>query len=97
LDAGLVEKLLPTLDACDAAITHGADDVAPVLATLLGALEREGLERLDPHGDAFDPNQHEAVIHEEGDADAPVVDAVLRTGYAWKGRVIRPAMVKVRG
>ena len=96
-NAGLVEKLLPTLDACDAAIAHGSTDVAPVLAALLGALEKEGLERVHPHGEAFDPNQHDAVIHEEGDADAPIVDAVLRTGYAWKGRVIRPAMVKVRG
>jgi molecular chaperone GrpE len=96
-NAGFVEKLLPTLDACDAAIAHGAADVAPVLAALLGTLEKEGLERVHPEGDAFDPNLHEAVIHEEGDTDAPVVDTVLRTGYAWKGRVIRPAMVKVRG
>ena len=29
--------------------------------------------------------------------DAPIVVEVLRTGYAWNGRVLRPAMVKVRG
>jgi molecular chaperone GrpE len=96
-NAALVEKLLPTLDACDAAIAHGATDVEPVFATLLAALEREGLERLHPHGEPFDPNRHDAVIHEDGDVDAPTVAAVLRTGYAWKGRVIRPAMVKVQG
>jgi molecular chaperone GrpE len=40
------------------------------------------------------------VIHEEGEGDGsgnPVVSDVLRTGYTWKGRVLRPAMVKVRG
>jgi molecular chaperone GrpE len=95
--AGIVEKLLPTLDACDAAVAHGATDVEPVLSSLLGVLEREGLERLRPDGQPFDPMQHEAVMHEEGDTDAPVVSEVLRTGYVWKGRVLRPAMVKVRG
>jgi molecular chaperone GrpE len=96
-NASLVEKLLPTLDACDAALAHGADDVGPIFATLLGTLEREGLARLNPQGEAFDPNLHEAVIHEEGDVEHPTVAEVLRTGYAWKGRVIRPAMVKVHG
>jgi molecular chaperone GrpE len=96
-NADLVEKLLPTLDACDAAIAHGTADIGPVFATLLATLEREGLERLHPDGEPFDPNRHEAVIHEEGDAAAPTVSGVLRTGYVWKGRVIRPAMVKVQG
>jgi molecular chaperone GrpE len=95
--AGIVEKLLPTLDACDAAVAHGATDVEPVLASLLGVLEKEGLERIRPDGEPFDPMQHEAVMHEEGDADGPIVAEVFRTGYVWKGRVVRPAMVKVRG
>lgn len=95
----LVDKLLPVLDACEAAAQHGSDEVGPVHAALLGALEKEGLERIDPVGEDFDPNRHEAVLHEpagEGDP-AAVVAAVMRSGYGWKGRVIRPAMVKVRG
>jgi molecular chaperone GrpE len=92
---GLVEKLLPTLDACEAAATHGSVEVEPVFATLRAALEKEGLETIRPEGDEFDPTRHEAVMHEDG--DGPVVVAVLRTGYAWKGRVIRPALVTVRG
>jgi molecular chaperone GrpE len=96
-NAALVEKLLPTLDACDAALAHGAEDVGPIFATLLGTLEREGLVRLNPHGEPFDPNLHEAVLHEEGDVEHPVVAEVLRTGYVWKGRVLRAAMVKVHG
>jgi molecular chaperone GrpE len=95
----LVDKLLPVLDACDGAITHGATEVEPIFAALLGTLEKEGLERIDPVGEAFDPNVHEAVLHEpaqEGD-DGTVVSDVLRPGYGWKGRVVRPAMVRVRG
>ncbi|MBL8775251.1 MAG: nucleotide exchange factor GrpE [Acidimicrobiales bacterium] len=94
----LVQQLLPVLDACDAAVQHGAEDVVPVQSQLVDTLTKLGLERLDPAGDAFDPNFHEAVMHEAGDGDdGPVVAEVLRTGYTWKGRVLRPAMVKVKG
>jgi len=99
-NARLVESLLPTLDACEAALTHGAKDIEPVQASLLATLEREGLTRLWPEGEAFDPAQHEAVLHDPADddtADGPIVVAVLRTGYALNGRVVRPALVKVRG
>jgi molecular chaperone GrpE len=51
------------------------------------------------HDQPFDPSLAEAVLHEPGEgADgSPVVVDVLRSGYTWKGRVLRPAMVKVRG
>jgi molecular chaperone GrpE len=97
----LAEDLLPVLDACDAAIAHGETGVEPVFAALLQTLEKNGLERIDPAGDVFDPTRHEAVMHEPaGPDDDPalsVVSEVLRIGYAWKGRVVRAAMVKVRG
>jgi molecular chaperone GrpE len=99
---GLAAKLLPVLDACDAAIAHGATDVKPIHDTLLDVLSKEGLTPVRPEAEPFDPNLHEAVVHEPaGDDDepesGPVVTHVLRTGYLWKGRVLRPAMVKVRG
>ena len=95
----LVDKLLPVLDACDGAVAHGATEVEPIFASLLGTLEKEGLVRINPAGEPFDPNVHEAVLHEPAlDDDAgTVVSDVLRPGYIWKGRVVRPAMVKVRG
>lgn len=94
----LVDDLLPVLDACDGAVLHGATDVEPVFASLLGVLEKGGLERIDPLGEVFDPTRHEAVMHEPCDDDGDTVVAdVMRRGYAWKGRVLRPAMVKVRG
>jgi molecular chaperone GrpE len=97
----LVDKLLPVLDTADLAVAHGAgEDVKQVSAALANVLEREGLERIDPVGERFDPTLHDAVAHEPGDgSDAGVqeVAEVLRAGYRWKGRVLRPAMVKVKG
>ena len=96
-----VERLLPVLDAIDAARAQGSEHVDAVAGQLYGFLEKEGLERVDPGGEEFDPNVAEAVVHEPGDPadqhEAPVVTEVLRTGYLWNGRVIRAAMVKVAG
>ena len=96
----LAEKLLPVFDACDLALEHGAHDVAPIRASLVQALEPVGLEVLDPVDELFDPNRHDAVLHEpaaDDDDTGQVVVEVLRRGYAWEGRVLRPAMVRVRG
>jgi len=107
----LVAKVLPVLDAFDLARAHlgDPDNLSPegkalvAGSTLLAdTLAREGLERIDNPGDPFDPTTHEAVDHEGARAgddapEGPVVDEVLRAGYRWKGRVIRPAMVRVRG
>jgi len=107
----LVMKMLPVLDAFDLARTHlgGGDDLGSEGKALLAAsslladtLAKVGLERIDDPGAPFDPAVHEAVdsvVDQPGDAPAegPVVDGVLRAGYRWKGRVIRPAMVRVRG
>jgi molecular chaperone GrpE len=112
----LVDKLLPVLDTLDLAVQHigdadSADGKALVASgnQLHGVLAKEGLERIDPLGEVFDPNTHEAVGHvpadEEESADddgdgpvpKPVVAQVMRPGYRWKGAVLRPAMVTVRG
>jgi molecular chaperone GrpE len=95
---GLVGELLPVLDACDAAAQHGDEAVAPIAKALVDVLTKQGLEKVAPEGEAFDPNQHEAVAHEPAEGDGgPTVAEVLRPGYVWKGRVLRPAMVRVRG
>src|ERR1035437_8386756 len=66
----LVDKLVPVLDALDLAAAHSgnaeSDDARALVAAfslLNGALEKEGLERIDPVGQPFDPNAHEAVGH----------------------------------
>ena len=93
----LVEQLLPVLDACEAAVAHGVEGVEQVWSSLIGALQKQGLEALDLAGKPFDPSLADAVMHEEGDGSESVVLEVLRTGYLWKGRVLRAAMVKVKG
>jgi molecular chaperone GrpE len=92
---GFIERLLPVLDACDAAMSHGASEVEPIVNSLYGALEKEGLQRVAPTGDVFDPTVAEAVVHDPGGGGEHVVSEVLRPGYTWNGRVLRPAMVKV--
>lgn len=62
--AELVEKLLPVLDACDLAVEHGANDVAPIREALISAFESSGLQVIDPLDLNFDPTCHEAVLHE---------------------------------
>lgn len=91
----LVEKLLEAIDTLDLAVTHG-QGFQQARDMLVNVLTKQGLERIDPVGKPFDPNEADAVAHEDGDG-GPVVAEVLRPGYRWKGRVIRPAMVKVRG
>ncbi len=98
---GLIEQLLPVLDSFELALGT-LDDLEPkvrkgvelVYAELLGTLERAGLERIETDGAPFDPNVHEAVLSEDGDGE-PVVAETMRGGYRLKGKVLRPAMVKV--
>ena len=103
--SGLVEQLLPVLDSFELALKNldaaDSDDIESVrkgvelvYAELLGVLEKAGLSRIEADGKPFDPNVHEAVMQEDGEGE-PVVTDVLRTGYTLKGRVLRPAMVKV--
>ena len=102
----LVTKLLPVLDTLDLALAHqteasaGSEDAKALVASrsmLLDVMGKEGLERLDQAEVPFDPEVHDAVAKVEGDGGEVMVDEVLRSGYRWKGQVLRPAMVRVRG
>ena len=97
--ARLVTELLPVLDACEAALAHGLDDVGPIHGQLIQVLAKHGLVPVSDVEVSFDPNIHEAVLTEPvaDEDEGPTVAEVLRTGYLWNGRVIRAAMVKVRG
>jgi molecular chaperone GrpE len=102
----LVEKLLPVLDNFELALM-AADrtkdyealvrGVEMVFGELADLLHKEGVQRIEALGKPFDPTLHEAVL-EVGDGPAdgdPVVAEVVRNGYTLKGKVVRPAMVKV--
>ena len=97
--ARLAEALLPVLDACDAAAQQEVEGIEAISDQLKAVLQRQGLEVIAEESEGFDPNRHEAAISEPGDDSqtAPIVAEVLRTGYAWNGRVLRAAMVKVKG
>lgn len=92
----LAEALLPVLDAAEAAYLRHPDEIGPLLGVMLGELRKHGLETLDLDGQPFDPEVAEAVAHEAGDGGAVVVADVLRSGYRWKGRTLRPAMVRTK-
>ena len=92
----LAEALLPVLDAAEAAYVQHPDEVGPLLNVLLGELKKHGLESLDLEAQPFDPEVAEAVAHEPGDGGEVVVAEVLRSGYRWKGRTLRPAMVRTK-
>ena len=92
-----MRELLQVLDGCDGAVAHGASDVTPIQTQLVNVLTTAGLSRVDDVDIAFDPNFHEAVLTEEGDGEPNTIVEVLRAGYLWRGNLLRPAMVKVRG
>jgi molecular chaperone GrpE len=103
---GLVNKLLPVLDTLALALAHvdtDATEEGKALGQLNNSvwdvLSKEGLEKVEPLDQEFDPNEAEAVMHEpaEDGQDGSKVVEVFRPGYRYRGRVLRAAMVKVRG
>ena len=100
----MIARLLEVLDEFDLALMaaerkpdfdkflRGVELVYAKLKDILGA---EGLQRIEAEGKPFDPELHEALMQTGGGEGEPVVADVLRNGYTLKGRVIRPAGVKV--
>jgi molecular chaperone GrpE len=101
----VIESLLPTLDAFDAATViepqtpseeKMLEGMLSTRAQLLETLEREGFAPIPAVGELFDPKVHEAVSGPgEGEGEL-LVDAELRRGYVMRGRVIRPSLVSVK-
>jgi molecular chaperone GrpE len=96
--AEVIANLLPVLDNFERALEHADEDsgMQMIFKELLSILESEGLEEIPAKDNAFDPNVHEAVMsNDSGDVSEPTVSDVFRTGYSFKGSVVRPAMVVV--
>jgi molecular chaperone GrpE len=100
----LVMRLLEVLDEFELALVAAEQNpevhkfvsgVEMVYAKLADILKAEGLERIDAEGTPFDPALHEALFQVDGGEGEQYVSDVLRPGYTLKGRVIRPAGVKV--
>ena len=96
--AGVLSELLSTLDDIDRAAQHGelTGGFKSVSDQLIATTTRLGLEKYGQDGDEFDPQIHEALMHETS-ADVAVATAskILQPGYKFKERVLRPARVAV--
>jgi molecular chaperone GrpE len=101
--AELVRAILPAVDNLERALASAekdegglAEGVRLVLAELVGALERSGVTTIEPAGEPFDPNLHEALsTRSENGAEPGVVLDVVQKGYRLEGTILRPARVVV--
>jgi molecular chaperone GrpE len=96
--SGLLALLLPVLDDVDMAREHG--DLTGVFAAvgerLLAVTAKLGLESFGEPGKPFDPQIHEALLHRESpEVSEATAEGILRPGYRFAGRVLRPAQVSV--
>lgn len=92
-----LESLPPDArDSADGALVALIDGIELTERDLLKTLDRHGVKRLDPLGQKFDPNFHQAMF-EVPNPDVPngAVVQVVQSGYAIAGRVLRPALVGV--
>jgi len=98
----LIKELLPVVDDFERALkveTLGRDytrGVELIYQRLLETLKKIGLEPIDTTGQRFDPNLHQAVDRvETEEADDMAILSEYQRGYNFKGKLLRPAMVKV--
>ncbi|MGO2415038.1 MULTISPECIES: nucleotide exchange factor GrpE [Cobetia] len=90
-----LEKALESMSSDEAAQTH-IEGIEMTLKMQLDALVKSGVEQLDPHGEPFDPEYHQAVaMVPSPDAEPNSVIDVMQKGYTLNGRLVRPAMVAV--
>lgn len=103
---GFSRDLLPVVDNLERALESAAGDdeaIKPIaegveltLKSFLDALRRFNIEPVDPEGEPFDPELHQAVsIVENPEVEPNTVIAVMQKGYTLNGRLVRPAMVMV--
>ncbi|HEX3861914.1 MAG TPA: nucleotide exchange factor GrpE [Stellaceae bacterium] len=89
-------EAMPEAEIDDPRTRSLLDGVAATERELLGAFERHGLKRIDPKGERFDHNFHQAIFEaERPGAAAGTVIEVLQPGYVLHERLLRPAMVGV--
>jgi len=101
-----VEELLPIIDSMEmgqaAAVAENAtlesirEGSTMTMNMFIQALERNGLEQIDPLGEKFDPEKHQAISMVEGaNAESNSVIEVMQKGFSLNDRLVRPAMVVV--
>jgi molecular chaperone GrpE len=94
----VLTELLATLDDIDRATEHGelTGGFKSVSDKVIAITTRLGLEKYGTAGDEFDPQIHEALMHDtSADVSAPTATKILQPGYKFKERILRPARVAV--
>ncbi len=102
----LLQNLLPTVDSLEKSVEAAAqvneantglvEGIEICLKMLLDVLVKENVEQLDPEGEPFDPQFHEAIsVIEKAEMEPNSVALVVQKGYRLNGRLVRPAMVIV--
>jgi len=99
----VMKDLVPVLDALDQGLENAASDdeslregLGMIRGQLLKSLERHGLEVIEPEGEAFNPDWHEAMSMQASTEHEPdSIMLVLQRGYVLHGRLVRPARVIV--
>ncbi|MGE5582075.1 MAG: nucleotide exchange factor GrpE [Bacillota bacterium] len=101
----LLKKILPVLDSLERAVDSFSEQsdnsswqegVSLTLKQFQAILKSEGLEQIATLQQAFDPQVHEALLQEKSDqVTCPTVIEELQKGYKYKGKLLRPALVKV--
>ena len=91
-----LERALESASVDNEALKPIAEGVELTLKSFIGALSKFNVEAVDPHGEPFDPNLHQAMsLVENPEVDPNSVIAVMQKGYTLNGRLLRPAMVMV--
>ena len=91
-----LERTLQVADKTNEAVKPLLEGVELTLKSMANSVAKFGVIAIDPQGQLFDPNQHQAMSMIENPDVAPnTVIAVMQKGYELNGRVIRPAMVMV--
>jgi molecular chaperone GrpE len=94
----VLTELLALLDDVDRAEQHGelSGGFKAVADQLNSIVSRIGLEKYGTEGEAFDPQIHEALMHDESaEVEVPTASKILQSGYKYKERILRPARVAV--
>ena len=94
----VLTELLALLDDVDRAEAHGelSGGFNAVADQLNSITSRIGLEKYGTEGEVFDPQIHEALMHDESaDVAVPTASKILQPGYKYKERILRPARVAV--
>lgn len=91
-----LERALEAINADDPALGSITEGVELTLKSFVDALSKFHIVQIDPMGEPFDPQHHQAMsMIENPDAEPNTVLAVMQKGYTLNGRLVRPAMVMV--